>query len=120
MRNVRPLLVVRCLARRMDVFVFTDSAAAMEAQDADHAVRIAFDDGPERTERWPDSEAHDALFAPDARALAQQLIRARTMRFGYTPHNAAPVSALFDVAGLAERISPAAAQCGGAKQLTKR
>jgi hypothetical protein len=42
------------------------------------------------------------------------------MRFGYTPHNAAPVSAQFDVAGLAERISPAAAQCGGAKQLTKR
>lgn len=120
MRNVRPLLVVRCVARRMDVFVFTDSAAAMEAQDADHAVRIAFDGGPERTERWPDSEAHDALFAPDARVFAEQLIRARTMKFGYTPHNAAPVLADFDVAGLRERISPAVAACGGGKQLTKR
>jgi hypothetical protein len=120
MRNVRPLLVVRCLARRMDVFVFTDSAAAMEKQDTDHAVRIAFDGGSERTERWPDSEGHDALFAPDARAFADRLIRARTMRFGYTPHNAAPVFAEFDLAGLAERMSPTASECGGRKQLAKR
>ena len=112
MRNVRPQLVVRCSAKRTDVFVFTDSAAAMEARDGDHTVRVAFDDEPERTERWPDSLTHDALFAPEGARFAQQLIRARTMRFGYTPHNAAPVVAQFDVRGLAERLAPAAALCG--------
>jgi hypothetical protein len=115
MKNVRPLLVVRCLAKRTDVFVFTDSAAAMEKQDEDHTVRIAFDDEPERTERWPDSVAHDALFAPDGTTFARQLVGARTMRFGYTPHNAAPVVAHFDVQGLGDRLSPGAPPCGGRK-----
>jgi len=115
MKNVRPLLIVRCLAKRTDVFVFTDSAAAMEKQDEDHTVRIAFDDEAERTERWPDSVAHDALFAPDGAAFARQLIGARTMRFGYTPHNAAPVVAHFDVQGLGQRLSPDAPPCGGKK-----
>lgn len=111
MRTVRPLLVVRCVDRRTDVFVFTDSAAAMEARDEDHAVRITFDDGEERSERWPDSSAHDALFAPDGARLLAELNRARTMSFGYTPHNAAPVTARFDLAGLRERLAPAARYC---------
>lgn len=111
MRTVRPLLVVRCVDRRTDVFVFTDSAAAMEARDEDHAVRIRFDEGEERSERWPDSSAHDALFAPDGARLLAELGRARTLSFGYTPHNAAPVTARFDLAGLRERLAPAARYC---------
>lgn len=110
MKKVRPLLVVRCVARRMDVFVYTDSAAAMEAQDEDHTVQVAFDGEPERTERWPDSVAHDALFAPDGPGMAERLSHARTMRFGYTPHNAPPVVAHFDVPGLAERLRHPACQ----------
>lgn len=77
MRTVRPLLVVRCVGRRTDVFVFTDSAIAMEAQDPDHTVRIRLDDGPDRVERWPDSSSHDALFAPDGRRLLSELSGAR-------------------------------------------
>ena len=111
MRKVRPLLVVRCVDKRIDVFVFTDSAAAMEAQDEDHTVRVAFDGGEERTERWPDSSAHDALFAPDGRRLLAELSRARRLSFGYTPHNAAPVVAQFDVAGLEHRLASARRHC---------
>jgi hypothetical protein len=111
MRTVRPLLVVRCVNRRTDVFVFTDSAAAMEAQDEDHTVRLRFDDGTERIERWPDSSAHDALFAPQGSRLLGELKRARTLSFGYTPHNAAPVVAHFDLAGLSGRLGSAARHC---------
>jgi hypothetical protein len=110
-RDVRPVLVVRCLAGTMDVFVFTDSAARMEPQDQDHTVRLAFDDGRERTERWPDSETHDALFARDGASFAQELSSARSLRFGFTPHNAEPVVATFDVSGLSEHLAPAARQC---------
>jgi hypothetical protein len=113
MKKVRPLLVVRCAARRIDVFVFTDSAAAMEAQDEDHTVQVALDGEAARTERWPDSVSHDALFVPDGASFVRQLSRAKTMQFGYTPHNAAPVVAHFDVSGLADRIARASAQCGG-------
>jgi hypothetical protein len=115
MRKVRPLLVVRCATRATDVFVFTDSAAAMEAQDEDHSVAFALDDQPERRERWPDSGSHDALFARDGVTFAQELGRATTLRFSYTPHNAAPVVARFDVAGLSAKLAPFAARCGGGK-----
>jgi hypothetical protein len=111
MRIVRPLLVVRCVEGRIDTFVFTDSPAAMEPEDEDHTVRISIDGEDARTARWPDSSAHDALFAPDGAALASQLERASMFRFGYTPHNAPPVVATFDVAGLSGKIGASKA-CG--------
>jgi hypothetical protein len=111
MRTVRPLLVVRCADSRAEVFVFTDSAAAMEPQDGDHTVRVAFDGGGERSERWPDSASHDALFAPDGARLLDELGRAQTLTFGYTPHNSPPVVARFDVRGLRDRLGAAATHC---------
>jgi hypothetical protein len=111
MRTVRPLLVVRCADSRAEVFVFTDSAAAMEPQDGDHTVRVAFDGGGERSERWPDSASHDALFAPDGARLLDELGRAQAFTFGYTPHNSAPVVARFDVGGLRDRLGAAAKHC---------
>jgi len=111
-RAVTPVLVVRCQAGRVEPFVFTQSAARMEAQDEDHTVRLAFDDGPEATERWPDSDDHDALFARDAAGFTQQLAGAHTLRFGFTPHNAEPAVARFEVGGLSDLLSSAPRQCG--------
>jgi hypothetical protein len=110
-RDVRPVLVVRCMSRRPEVFVFTDSAAKIEPRTEDHTVTLAFDDGEERQERWPDSADHDALFAPDGSALAQDLAAARTMRFGFTPHNASPVVATFNVAGFADLFRSSSKDC---------
>jgi hypothetical protein len=64
------------------------------------------------TERWADSDEHDALFAPDGAGFAQRLQRARTLRFGYTPHNALPVVVHFQVSGLSDLIGPVAKECG--------
>ena len=112
MRTVRPMLVVRCVKGRTDAFVVTDSPAAMEPQDEDHTVRISFDREDGRTERWPDSTEHDALVAPDGAAFTARLVHGRTLRFGYTPHNASPVVAHFDVRGLADKLAGARAACG--------
>jgi hypothetical protein len=111
-RDVTPVLVVRCQAGRADPFVFTQSAARMEAEDEDHSVRVAFDDGPEATERWPDSVEHDALFARDPNVFTQQLAGAHTLKFTFTPHNAEPALARFEVAGLSDLLSSAPRQCG--------
>jgi len=113
MRDARPLLVVRCLAGGMDVFVFTESAAMIEPQTQDHTVRFSIDDEPEARELWPDSSEHDALFAPDGAGFARRLMTAATLRFGFTPHNASPVTAHFQVSGLREFVDPAAKACGG-------
>jgi len=113
--RVRPSLVVRCVSRKMETFVFTHSAMKIEPHAQDKTVTIAFDDEPMRTDRWPDSEDHDALFAPDGPAFALRLTHARTLRFGYTPHNVDPVVAEFRVSGLAELIDPVANDCGWPK-----
>ncbi len=112
LKQVRPTLVVRCMDRRTDIFVYTDSAARIEEQDENHTVRVAFDDAAGTHERWPDSVEHDALFAPDGKAMAARLLAARQMRFTFSPHNAAPVTATFEVQGLGELLAPIAKRCG--------
>lgn len=111
-RDVTPVLVVRCDAGRTEAFVYTQSAARMEPQDGDHSVNVAFDGGSAVTERWPDSAEHDALFARHGAQFTRQLTEARTLRFGFTPHNAQPVVATFALDGLSELMSSAAHQCG--------
>lgn len=108
MRTVRPSLVVRCESNLLDVFVFTDSAAKIEAQTIDHTVSLRFDDGEEVTTRWPDADTHDALFAPNGAEFAKRLAAAQTLRFGFTPHNAEPVTMQFAVAGLTPLLTRAA------------
>ena len=108
MRTVRPSLVVRCEAKVLDVFVFTDSAAKIEPQTIDHTVTLQFDGGEAVSTRWPDADTHDALFAPDGAAFAKRLASAQMLRFGFTPHNAEPVTMQFAVAGLAPLLERAA------------
>ena len=115
LNQVRPLLIVRCMSKRTEAFVFTGSALKIEQQTEDHTVRFSFDAEQPTTMRWPDSAEHDALFAPDAAAFAQRLMHAQTLRFGYTPHNAEPVEARFEVRGLTELIEPVAKECGWKK-----
>ena len=111
--TVTPLLVVRCMDKRTDVFVYTETAARIESEDENHAVRVTVDDEAGSDDRWPDSLEHDALFAPDGARLARRLMTAGTLRFSFTPHNAPPVTAIFDVHGLAQRMAPVAKFCGG-------
>jgi len=110
-RHVTPVLVVRCRANRLEAFVFTDSPAKIEPKTDDHTVRVAFDGESGSAERWPDSADHDALFAPDGAAFVTRLANARALAFGFTPHNAAPVVAHFNVAGLRPRLE-ASRECG--------
>ena len=112
---VRPALVVRCMSRAIQTFVYTGSAMKIEPHTDGKTVTVSVDDEPLKTERWPDSDDHDALFAPDGAAFAQRLLHAHTLRFGYSPHNANDVVAHFHVSGLAELIDPVAKECGGKK-----
>jgi hypothetical protein len=115
MNYVRPILVVRCMGKKTEAFVYTGSALKIEPNSEDHTVSFRFDDETGRSERWPDSAEHDALFAPDAVGFAHRIMSARSLRFGYTPHNAEPVEAQFRTDGLAELISPVAKDCGWQK-----
>lgn len=108
---VRPLLTVRCVSGTTEVFVLTQSAAALEGSDGRHTVRVGFDGGADASERWLASADYDALFAENGIAAARRIVGARTMRFGFTPFNGAPVVARFDVAGFEEIASKLAQTC---------
>lgn len=116
MNYVRPILVVRCMNKRTETFVYTGSALKIEPNTEDHSVSFHFDAEAASNEHWPDSAEHDALFAPDGSAFAHRVLAAKSFRFGYTPHNAEPVEAQFHVDGLAQLIDPAVAKdCGWQK-----
>ena len=110
--HVRPSLVVRCLNRKTEVFVYTETPSKMESTDGLHSVRLTFDDAAGSEERWPDSAEHDALFAPDGTALARRISSAHHLRFGFSPHNADPVQVDFELGDAATVMSHVAKTCG--------
>jgi hypothetical protein len=99
MTRARPVLVVRCLDRRTEVFVATGSASSIESRTDSHTVHVRIDDDQEAVQQWSDSESGQELFAPDGVALVRRLARARSMQFGFTPYNAKRVTAQFVVDG---------------------
>jgi hypothetical protein len=111
MRQVTPVLVVRCLAGSLDAFVVTGSASAIEPGRTDHTVRLTFDDAPEIVERWGDSADRDGLFAPDGRGLLARVASARQLRFTFTPHNAPVAEASFSLAGADALQAPLGKHC---------
>ena len=110
--HVRPSLVVRCLNRKTEVFVYTETPSKLESTDGLHSVRLTFDDAAGSEERWPDSAEHDALFAPDGTALARRISSAHHLRFGFSPHNADPVQVDFELGDAATVMSHVAKTCG--------
>jgi hypothetical protein len=110
--HVRPSLVVRCLNRKTEVFVYTETPSKLESTDGLHSVRLTFDDAAASEERWPDSAEHDALFAPDGTALARRISSAHHLRFGFSPHNADPVQVDFELGDAATVMSHVAKTCG--------
>src|SRR5206468_2675371 len=115
MKRVRPVLAVRCLGRRVEAFVITDSATSIESTSDQHTVHVSFDGAAETEERWLDSESKRELFAPDGAALAGQLARAHSMRFGFTPFSASPAVADFDVRGFEKALESVTKVCGSPK-----
>ena len=94
------------------MFVVTNSAASIEQNGDRHTVHLGFDQSTEVAQQWFDSSDKQALFAPDGVALARQIANARVMYFGFTPYNASPVVAEFDVRGFDDLIQSVATICG--------
>jgi hypothetical protein len=111
-KRVRPVLTVRCLSRTSEVFVLTRSAASVESDAALHTVHLTFDNNADVEQKWQHSIDHEALFAPDGGAMMQQLARARTLSFRFSPFNASAVAVDFSVSGLDAQLASTAKACG--------
>jgi hypothetical protein len=112
MNHARPELVVRCLSRATEAFVVLDTSAGFE-DDADRrTVRVQWDDEPPSVQQWGVSEGGRELFAPNSRAFMERMARARRLQFGFTPFNAAPVTADFAVQGFDQLAGLVTTTCG--------
>lgn len=114
MKRVRPTLAVRCLARQIEVFVVTDSAASIEPVTDRHTVHVSLDGAGELTEQWLDSADHRELFSPNGAALASGIAEAQSMRFQFTPFNSSSVAVEFDVRGFAGPFKSVSKMCASA------
>ena len=111
----RPTLFVRCTSQRIEAFVVTGSPMKIDPRVEGKTVTISMDGEPVRAEQWTDSDDHTAVFAPDPAAFTQRLRTARTLHFGYSPHNSSDVVAQFHVSGIDGLIAAAPKDCGGTK-----
>jgi hypothetical protein len=91
----------------------TGMPASVEKGDLEgHTVRVRFDDAGAERQRWSQSTDNEALFAPNAVQMARNIAKAKTVRFEFTPFNASPVIATFDVSGFDQHIGRVSAACG--------
>lgn len=109
--HIRPVLAVRCLSRRTEVFVALGTSAAIEAGDTNH-VTVQIDDQPAASQQWLRTDTYRELFAPDGLALARQFVGASLLRFTFTPFHSRPIVAEFNVRGFDQHVSTLARTCG--------
>lgn len=108
-----PKLIIRCKEKSTDVFVNTGTAAQPEYGNYDSAtVRLKLDDDTPYKEEWNESTDKEALFAPRAVNLARKLVKAKKFLFEFTPHNANPQIAKFDLNGIEKYLPEVANTCG--------
>jgi len=113
LKRGKPSLIVRCREKRTDVYMVTGMPASVESGDLDgHTVRVRFDDMPAQQQRWSESTDKEALFATSAVQMARNLAKANLLRVEFTPFNASPAIATFDVGGFDQHIGQLAAACG--------
>jgi hypothetical protein len=113
LKRKTPSLIVRCKEKATNVYMVTDMPASVESGDLDgHTIRVRFDDAPAQRQKWSESTDKNALFAPNAVQMTRNIAKAKTLRLEFTPFNASPVIATFDVSGFEQHIGKVASICG--------
>jgi hypothetical protein len=104
-------LIIRCKGGKTDLYVVTGKPAEVEYGTDSNTVRIRLDDHNPLTQHWTESDDHEALFAPSPIGLAQEIARAHTMLFEFTPFQDTKKLIRFDLEGLQGEIVKLAVPC---------
>lgn len=104
-----PVLYIRCRGGTTDLYVDWHDYIPGTT----HQVTIRLDRGPTRARPWALSRSNVATFYPESpTALLQEMMGAGLLFAEATPYNTAPVTAVFDLEGLAPEIQPLREACG--------
>ncbi len=108
--DVRPVLVVRCQDRELDVFVATGSV--LDSDDKVMTpVRIQWGSEAPAEGRWSRSTDSMSAFAPDPRALLRQLASNQDLRLEIRPSGKSAQLIRFNARGLERHMSEIDAAC---------
>jgi hypothetical protein len=118
-QHIRPVLAVRCLSRRTEVFVALGTSANIEAGDTNR-VTVQLDEQTPSAQQWLRTDTYQELFAPDGLTLARQLASASLLRFTFTPFSSRPVVAEFNVRGFDQHVAMLARTCSWPAAATRR
>jgi len=108
--EVRPILLVRCQDRLLDVFVSTGSVLDSD----DHVrtpVRLQWDSAPPAESRWNRSTDSTSAFAPDPRTLLRQLVSHPDLQLEIHPSGKSAQLIRFNARGLDGHMSQVDAAC---------
>src|SRR5438046_4621619 len=108
--EVRPVLVVRCQDRELDVFVSTGSVLDSD-DNSTTLVRIQWDGAPAAESRWSRSTDSTSAFAPDPRALLRQLVSTPDLRLEIRPSGKSAQLIRFNARGLERHMAQVDAAC---------
>jgi TonB family protein len=108
--EVRPVLLVRCEDRELDVFVST--GAVLDSDDKVMTpVRIQWGSAAPAESRWSRSTDSTSAFAPDPRALLRQLVSNPDLRLEIRPSGKSAQLIRFNARGLERHMSQVDAAC---------
>jgi len=108
--EVRPVLLVRCQERELDVFLSTGSVLDSD-DNVLTPVRIQWGSEPPADSRWRRSTDSTSAFAPDPRALLRQLVSNPDLRIEIRPSGKSAQIIRFNARGLERHMSQVDAAC---------
>jgi type VI secretion system (T6SS) VasI/EvfG family protein len=104
-----PALVLRCSRKKTDAYI--NWADFLGSDEATVTTRVG--KGRAETGSWTLSTDNTATFYPSgAVSFIKSLMRVDTLVASTTPYNESPVTAIFVVTGLAEKVGPLQKACG--------
>jgi hypothetical protein len=107
-----PSLGVKCVDHAPSVFVVTGLRAKPErGKDRHFSVFYRLNDEKRVDEVWGQGESSDTLMSSDPSAFAQNLLKSKRLRLGFTPDSSSLMILEFPLAGLDKAMAKVPAAC---------
>jgi len=106
-----PKLIFRCKEGSVEIYINVGLQQDVEYDFENSTVRIRYDKEPAFQSKMGHSTSGDALFFKKSNEVLLEMVKHKTMIFGFTPFNASPVQTSFDLTQLREKIQPLVKAC---------
>jgi hypothetical protein len=106
-----PKLIFRCKEGSIEIYINVGVQQDVEYDFENSTVRIRYDKESAFQTKMGHSTSGDALFFKKPNEVLLEMVKHKTMVFGFTPFNASPVQTSFDLIQLRENIQPLVNAC---------